>query len=727
MKLTRRKFLVGSGVAGGALVLGFSLRGELPVPHTRAGSFQPNAWLQITEDGRFIFQLDKTEMGQGVLNSLPTVLAEELDIDPARFEVEMAGVHPAFRNRTLGVQITGGSTSTMSTWMPLREAGATARALLMAAAAEQWRIRPGQCSTDNGEVINGVTGARMTYAALAPSASAQAEPSSVTLKTPDQFRWIGRSQPRRDGLAKSTGQVIYGIDVALPNMKIAVVVRCPNFGGKAASWIADTVTGLPGVQAAFEIHSGIAIVADTYWQARNAANALQVTWDKGPLAGLDSAMIRQQQEQALATKEGTRAFGEGDVTQAFDVADQVIEVQYAAPYFHHSPMEPQNCTVLITGDTAEVWSASQSPDISRALVAQYAELPIENIIVHTPLLGGGFGRRGYPDFAAEAGAIARHFNGVPIKLIWSREDDMQHDFYRPATLHSMRAALQNSTVTAWQHRFTNTSTVEGWGVYMMQAILPTWVPQAFARAMGRGVAKVAREYDPTSYEGALLPYAFANRAVDYVYFDPGVPTGFWRSVAHSFNAFAIEGFMDELAYASGQDPVAFRHALLAESPRHRAVMQLAAEKADWGKPVTGRHQGIAVHSSFGSYVAQVAEVSVQGNQFRVERIVCAVDCGQIINPENIVMQIESAIVYGLTAAIKPPITIRDGACAESNFHDLPVLRMNEMPEVEVYLIANTEPPMGVGEIGVPPVAPAVASALFAATGQRLRELPLMLA
>jgi CO/xanthine dehydrogenase Mo-binding subunit len=253
------------------------------------------------------------------------------------------------------------------------------------------------------------------------------------------------------------------------------------------------------------------------------------------------------------------------------------------------------------------------------------------------------------------------------------------------------------------------------------------VPQAFARAMGRGVGKVAREYDPTSYEGALLPYAFTNRAVDYVYFDPGVPTGFWRSVAHSFNAFAIEGFMDELAYASGKDPVAFRHALLAESPRHRAVMQLAAEKANWGSPAAGRHQGIAVHSSFGSYVAQVAEVSVQGNQFRVERVVCAVDCGQIINPENIVMQIESAIVYGLTAAIKPPITIRDGACAESNFHDLPVLRMNEMPEVEVHLIANTEPPMGVGEIGVPPLAPAVANALFAATGQRLRELPLMLA
>lgn len=727
MKLTRRKFLVGTGVAGGALVLGFSLRDDPVVPHTRDGSFQPNAWLQITGDGRFIFQLDKTEMGQGVLNSMPTVLAEELDIDPARLEVEMAGVHPAFRNRTLGVQITGGSTSTLSTWMPLREAGATARAMLVVAAASQWRIKPTQCTTDNGEVIHGITGERASYASLAMLARTQSAPSSVNLKTPEQFRWIGRTQLRRDGLAKSTGQAIFGVDIKLPGMKVAVVVRCPHFGGTLERWVADTVTSMPGVQAVFEIHSGIAIVADTYWQARQAAEALDVSWDKGPLAGLDSAAIRQQQKRALADKDGTRALDDGDVSQAFDTAGHVIEAEYAAPYFHHSPMEPQNCTVRVQGDQAEVWSPSQSPDISRALVAEYAELPIENVTVHTPLLGGGFGRRGYPDFAAEAAAVARRFPGVPVKLMWSREDDMQHDYYRPATLHAMRAAIVDGKVTAWHHRFTNTSTVEGWGVYMMQALLPTWVPQAFAKSMGRGVGKIAREYDPTSYEGALLPYAFDHRAVDYVYFDPGVPTGFWRSVAHSFNAFAIEGFMDELAHASGRDPAAFRYDLLGDSPRHQAVLELATEKAGWGKPASGRYQGVAVHASFGSYVAQVAEVSVQGNQFRVERVVCAVDCGQMIDPDNIVMQIESAIVYGLTAAIKPPVTIRDGACEQSNFHDLPVLRMNEMPQVEVHLVRNNEPPMGVGEIGVPPIAPAVANALFAATGQRLRELPLRLA
>ncbi len=372
MNLTRRKFLIGTGVAGGALVLGFSLREGPVVPHTRAGSFQPNAWLQITADGRFIFQLDKTEMGQGVLNAMPTVLAEELDIDPARFEVEMAGVHPAFRNRTLGVQITGGSTSIMSTWMPLREAGATARAMLVAAAAAQWRIQPGQCHTDDGEVVNGVTGERASYASLAALAGEQSPASAVTLKSPDQFRWIGRTQLRRDGLAKSTGQAVYGVDTVLPDMKIAVVVRCPHFGGTLERWVADTVTSMPGVQAAFEIHSGVAIVADTYWQARKAADVLDVSWNKGPLAGLDSAAIRERQQQALATESGTRALDDGDVAEAFDAAEQIVEAQYAAPYFHHSPMEPQNCTVLIQGDKAEVWSPSQSPDISRALVAEYA-------------------------------------------------------------------------------------------------------------------------------------------------------------------------------------------------------------------------------------------------------------------------------------------------------------------------------------------------------------------
>jgi len=727
MKLTRRKFLIGTGVAGSALVLGFALREPDPIPHTRPGSFQPNAWLQITDDGRFIFQLDKTEMGQGVINSMPTVLAEELDIDPARLEVEMAGVHRAFGNRVMGVQITGGSTSTLSTWMPLREAGAIARALLVAAAAQQWRITTAQCQTDNGEVINSVTGDRASYASLAMLAKDMPVPDTVVLKLPEQFRWIGRSQPRRDALAKSTGQATFGVDIQLPGMKVAVVVRCPHFGGKVHSWIAESVTGKPGVMDVFEIHSGIAIVADSYWQARKAAEGLQVTWEKGPLAGLDSAGIRQQQEEALASKEGYAAVNEGNVVEALASAGKIVEARYAAPYAHHSPMEPQNCTVLVKGDAAEVWSPSQSPDISRVLVAQYAELPVENVIVHTPLLGGGFGRRGYPDFAAEAGAIAKRLPGVPIKLMWSREDDMQHDYYRPATLHDMKAAVTDGVVTAWHHRFTNTSTVEGWGVYMMQALLPTWVPQAFAIAMGKGVARVAREYDPTSYEGAVVPYAFANRQVDYVYCDAGVPSGFWRSVAHSFNAFAVEGFVDELAYACQKDPAAFRYDLLGASPRHQAVLQLATEKADWGKARKGRYQGVAVHASFGSFVAQVAEVSVQGTQFRVERVVCAVDCGQVIDPENVAMQIESAIVYGLTAALKPPVTIRDGACEQSNFHDLPVLRMSEMPVVEVHLIHNTEPPMGVGEIGVPPIAPAVANALFAATGQRLRELPLKLA
>lgn len=727
MKLTRRKFLVATGVAGGALALGFALRETPAIPHTRPGSFQPNAWLQITEDGQFIFQLDKVEMGQGVMTSMPATLAEELDLDPARLTVEFAGVHPKYKNPILVAQVTGGSTSTMTSWEPLRQAGATARAMLVAAAAAQWRIRPSECRTDDGEVINTVTGMRASYASLVPVARGQEVPKSVVLKSPEQFRWIGRSLPRRDVRDKSLGKARFGMDVNLPGMLTAVIVRCPHFGGKVSRWEPDSVRSQPGVRDAFEMHTGIAIVADTYWQARRAAGQLQVSWDKGPLAGLDSAGIRRSQEEALAHEKPHNVLSEGDIKSAFASADQLLEARYAVPFFHHSPMEPQNCTVCVRGDSAEVWVPSQSPDITRALVAQYANLSLEKVTVNTTLLGGGFGRRGYPDFAAEAAAIAKHVPRVPVKLVWSREDDMQHDFYRPATLHHVKAAVREGRVSAWQHTFTNTSVIEGWGVYMMSAALPTWVPQAVARSLGKTVGDVARKYDPSSHEGALLPYAFPNRDVNYLYHDRGIPSGFWRSVAHSFNGFVVESFVDELAHATGQDPAGFRAGLLQNSPRDLAVLRLAAEKAGWGKPASGRYQGIAVHASFGSYVAQVAEVSVQGDSFRVERIVCAVDCGQVINPEIVTMQIESAVVYGLTAAIKPPVTIRDGACEQSNFHDLPVLRMNEMPEVEVYLVQSAESPMGVGEIGVPPVAPAVANALFAATGQRLRELPLKLA
>jgi len=724
MKLTRRRFLIGTGVAGGGLVLGFSLQDPVPVPGTRRGTFQPNAWLQITPDNQVIFQMARAEMGQGVHTGMATLIGEELDFDPARMTIELAGVHPDF-SLMMG-QITGGSMSTRLSWDPLREAGAMARAMLIRAAAQHWNIHTDQITTDDGIVINRTTGDRLEYGRLADAAKTAGR-EDYRLKPAGEYKWIGKSAPRTDSYLKSTGKAVFGMDVLLPDMKIAVVVRPPQFGSRVQSWDPDSVREQAGVYRAFEIHSGIAIVADGYWQARKAAGALQVHWTQGPLAGLDSAAIRRDQKRALAEEKPHVLAETGDIERGFLEAASSLEAEYYTPFLHHATMEPQNATAVVHGETAEMWVPSQGPDLARAVAAHFSGLKQKNITVHSTFLGGGFGRRAYVDFAGEAIAIAKQIPGIPVKLIWSREDDMRHDFYRPANLHAVRGALNGKgEILAWEHRVAGSSIMKGYAPDMMSNILPSFVPVHIGRSLGRYAGKFIARRDPTLAEGAEIPYTAANLKISQVLSEQGIPVGFWRSVGHSHTAFAAESFMDEMAHAAGADPVDFRRHHLAGKPRHLAVLELATGKAAWGRPPTGISQGVAVHESFNSFVAMVIEVSVKGRRYTVERIVAAVDCGLVVNPDIVRAQTESAIVYGLSGCMKDTLTIKNGAVTQSNFHDLPVLRMDETPKIEVYPVNSTEPPSGIGEPGLPPVAPALANALFAATGKRLREIPLQL-
>lgn len=729
MKLTRRKFLVGTGIVGGGLILGVSLSNKPPVPGKLEGGFSPNAWLQIMPDGRALFIVDRTEMGQGVFSSLPTLLAEELDFDPARFELLNAGVHPDFANPLiLYDQSTGGSTSVAGRWQPLREAGAAARAMLVAAAASRWGIDGAQCRTDNGVISNTVNSETLTYAQVCEAANGFTD-APYQLKTPDQYKYIGKSMPRLDARDKSTGKAVFGVDVVLPNQKTAVIVRSPYFGGSVKSWSRDSVINQPGILDAFAVNTGIAIVAEGYWPARKAADGLQVEWDKGPVAGLNDAAILAGQRDAMANGEAHVDDEAGDVNTARSA--NLLSAEYRQPFLNHSPMEPMNATALYitdaNGDRCEVWTGNQAPKITRTVVAEAVGIDRNNVTIHTPQLGGGFGRRGFPDFASEAAVVAKHFPDTPVKVQWSREDEMQHDYYRPASLHAIEGSLDDEgNIVHWQHKFVVASGLKGLASVLMVNALPAWVPIEFARSVGNFIGDQVQEYDPSLAEGAKNNYRFPVEHISHVVYDPGVPKGFWRSVGYSNNVFVTESFMDEMAAAAKRDPLEFRLHYLAPGSREANVLKLVADKSAWGQPAAGRFQGVAISQPFYTHCATVAEVEVKGNQYSVKRVVVAVDCGQVISPDIAVTQIESAVIYALTATMKTPVSIEDARVKQSNFHDLPVLRINEVPDIEVHLVDSHEEPTGLGEIGVPNVAPAVANALFAATGQRLRQLPLVL-
>ncbi len=702
--ISRRALLKGGLAAAGA---GLAVGWELPAVRRATGAagrvFAPNVWLRIDGDGIVTIVNSQSELGQGTLTSMAMIIADELDADWSRVRVEQSGADPAYGNPNFGgQQLTAGSQSIrglMPTW---RRAGAAAREMLVAAAANEWGVPTGELRTDKGAVYHDPSGRMLTYGELADKAATLPVPQNPRLKRPDQFTLIGKGVPRLDTPDKVTGRATYGLDVAVPGMLVATVARCPVFGGTAASFDARRARAVKGVTRVVQIGSGVAVVAAGYWAAKRGRDALVVRWNEGPNAKLDSATIHQVYE-ATATQPGAVARREGDAAAALGAAPRVLEAVYEVPFLAHATMEPQNCTAHVRPDGCDVWAPTQNQTGAERAAMRVTGLPRERVHVHTTFVGGGFGRRGEVDYVTDAVEVSKAV-GAPVKVVWSREDDIQHDFYRPTTYNVFRAALDpQGTPVAWFHRIVSAG-------LMMQ----------------RG-AKPPDGVDRTAVEGAAnLPYAIPNLQVEYHHKDLGIPVGFWRSVGASQNAFITESFVDELAHAAGKDPFEYRRALLGKAPRHKGALERAADRAGWGAPLPpGRHRGIAVAFSYGSYAAQVAEVSVdRDGGVRVHRVVCAIDCGLPVNPDQIRAQMEGGIVWGLTAALRGAITIAQGRVQQSNFHDYPMLRIDEMPVVEVHIVPSQEAPGGVGEPGVPPIAPAVCNAIFAATGTRIRRLPI---
>jgi isoquinoline 1-oxidoreductase beta subunit len=710
--VSRRSFLKTSAVVGGGLVVSFFVpTGFRRFAYAQDAPPSPpvlppaNAFLRIGSDESVTVLLSHAEMGQGIWTTLPMLVNEELDADWSRFRVEHAPVEDVYHSTVFPIQMTGGSTSTWSEFDRYRQVGAVARTLLVAAAAAQWGAAPGDCRTEKGFVVCGEK--RASFGSLAEAAAKLPPPQSVALKPPEEWKVIGKPMRRLDTREKITGRAQFGLDVRLPGMLTAVVAHPPTFGGKVRSFDATAVKAVPGVRAVFEIPSGVAVAGDHFWAAKRGRDVLKVDWEPGPHAETDTVKLRESY-RGQAKSAGKEAKAAGDVAKALGASPLVAE--YAVPYLAHAPMEPLNCTVRRSAEGAEVWTGTQFQTIDQQRVAAILGLKPEQVAIHTTFLGGGFGRRANvaSDFVVEATHVAKSLD-QPVKLVWTRDDDIRGGYYRPMAVHRAEAALDSQGVpTAWRHRMVVQSIMAG---------------SPFSGMILGGI-------DPTSVEGVTdSPYLIAvpNHRVELHTVDPGVPVLWWRSVGHSINAFVVESFVDELAHAAKKDPLEFRRALLAKAPRVRAVLELAAGKAGWGSPLPpGRARGLAVHESFGSIAADVAEVSVEGGRIRVHRVTCAIDCGICVNPLGVRAQMESGIAYGLSAALYSELTMKEGRVVESNFHDYRVLRLDEMPQVDVHIVESREKSGGAGEPGTPPIAPAVANAVFALTGKRLRELPLRL-
>ena len=681
--MNRRSFLK---TAAGGLLIGFHLPSKA-APAANA-DLKLNAWVHISPDDAVTLFIHKAEMGQGTVTSLSMLLAEELECDWKKIRTEFPGIDSAF-GRNQGVV---GSQSIRSSWEPLRRAGASAREMLVEAAARKWGVDKSQCRAQNSTVVNTATGAKLSYGELAEAASTLPPPKTVTLKDPSEFQIVGRPRKRLDTPDKTNGRAAFGIDVRLPGMQYAVLARCPVFGGKVASFDAAKAKAVPGVKQVVQVSTGVAVIADNTWNAMQGRKALTVQWDEGARRSLTSKSIREDWMKR-AEQPGAVARNDGDAAGAIASAPKKIEAIYEAPYMAHAPMEPLNCVANVRADGCEVYSSTQGQSAAHAAAMKVTGLPAEKVQVYTKYMGGGFGRRARADYIMEAVEVSKAA-GVPVQLTWTREDDMQYDWYRPASYTRFAGALDG----------------DGWPVAFTSRV----VCPPFPNVGQNGIAR-------TAIEGIVdLAYSIPNVTVDYHAADPGIPVSYWRSVGYSQNTFFLESFIDELAHAGGKDPLEFRRKLLAKSPRALGVVELAAEKAGWGK---GKPQGIALATNIGSFTAQVAEVSVTNGKLRVNRVVCAVDCGHVVNPSGVEQQIQSGIVYGLSAALKGAITIDRGRVQQGNFHQYDVLRMDEMPVVEVHIVKSTNNPGGIGEASVPPVAAAVANAVFAATGKRLRTLP----
>jgi isoquinoline 1-oxidoreductase subunit beta len=723
-KISRRKFVLGGSVAGAGLILGIRFSGkpldaqedERATKHAPPNPF--DAYIHIKPDGQISLIAAKSEMGQGIRTGLAMILAEEAEVDLNSVTVEQAETRPDLYAH-LG---TGGSGSTMENFTPLRRAGATVRELMISAAAARWGVPRAECEAHKGRVFHEKSGRDASYSELVEAARQLPlpDPEKVELKDEKDFELIGHPFPRVDIPAKVSGRAQFGLDVRVPEMLFAVVGRCPTFGGKVAHYDAAEAKRVPGVKNVFEIPAlgqgmftagGVVVVAESTWSAINGRKALQITWDRGAGASESSQSLRGVLRSA-ANQAGKRVRNDGDVDAALSKGARKVEALYELPFLAHATMEPMNITVQARGETVEAWAPTQSPDWVQGTIAQVLGVKPDKVTVHTTFMGGGFGRRYMADFPAEAAQIARQVEN-PVQLVWTREDDMTHDFYRPASCHHLRGAIDGGgRPTAWAHTLAST------------AIGAQWNPNDPVENSEIGGAE-------------QMPYAIPNVRLEFNNAASIVPRAWWRSVEHSFNGFVVESFIDELAAAAAQDPVAFRRSLLVkptnwkpksdedvDPARLLGVLEVVAEKANWGAPLRkGRGRGVAAYHSFGSYFGEVAEVTVTGDNFKIDRVVAAVDCGQIVNPESVRSQTEGAIIYGLSAALKNEITIRNGAVEQTNFDSYDPLRINEAPPIEVHLINSEEDPGGMGEPALPPIAAAVANAVFAACGKRLRKLP----
>jgi isoquinoline 1-oxidoreductase subunit beta len=702
----RGDFIRGSSSLGAGLALGFTIPtvARAAEESNPARAFAPNAWVRIAPDDTVTVVVNKSEMGQGVATGLPTILADELDASRKQIRFEFAPAATEYVDAALGlgnVMVTGGSTSIADMWMPLRNAGATARAMLVAAAAKEWGVQSSACRTAEGVVYHDASSRHATYGSLAAAAAAVPVPQNVPLKSPHQFTLIGKPAPRLDIPNKVNGKTQYGIDVRVPGMLYAAIARSPVFGGRVKSFNASKAKAVRGVTQVVQISNGVAVVAKSTWAAFQGKNALEIVWDEGPLAKADTPGLFAQAEQLAKTRKNERvALLRGNPDSVSGLA---LEATYRGPLLAHATMEPMNATADVRADSCEVWAPNQVQTASQAIAAKVTGLPLEKCKIHTTFLGGGFGRRLEWDYVQEAVEVSKAIK-APVKVQWTREDDIQHDFYRPMSVNTVRGVLGGGKLVALTHQVVSAS----W--------FHRWAPKDLMAMHGIDATAMTDVRD--------VPYRIPNMRATYIDNENGIPTGSWRAPDASWNDFVTESFIDELAHAAGKDPLAFRLDLLPANSRAAGVLRLAAEKAGWGKsPRPGVAQGLAFAFWAGSYAAMVVDVSTQDKMPKVHRVVAAVDCGTVVNPDIVLQQARSATNFGLSAALTGKITIKNGRVEQQNFFDYTVLRMADAPPIEVHIVPSTEKPTGVGELCTPPIAPAVGNAIFKLTGKRVRQLP----
>jgi len=697
--LNRGGFIRLTGSLGVGLTLAFYLPGcSSGNSSGHDDEFAPNAWVRIAPDETITIILNKSEMGQGVATGLPTVLVDELDGSMNRVKTEFAPAEQRYADPEMGDMVTGGSTSMRDSWLPLRQAGATARAMLIAAAAKQWGVEPSACTARDGIVYDRGSNRSATYGNLALAAASLPVPTDVPLKRPSQFTLIGKQHQRTDVPSKVNGSAKYGIDVVVPGMVYAAIARSPVFGGSVKSFNATPAKAVPGVTDVVQVPSGVAVIAKNTWAAFQGKDALVVTWDEGPNAKVSTQSLFATSERLAKAHTGERVAmsrGNPDTT-----AGTVVEAVYLGPYLAHATMEPMNATADVRDDSCEVWAQNQVQLRAQAIAAKVTGLPLEQCKIHTTYLGGGFGRRLEVDYVQEAVEVSKAIK-KPVKVTWTREDDIQHDCYRPMSVNTVRGVVSDGALVALTH----------------QVVSPSWFRRWLPSGFKDGI-------DPLDLAEVLdAPYRVANFKVTYIDYEGGIPIGSWRAPNANWNGFVTESFVDELAHAAGKDPLEFRLAALKSNPRAANALRLAAEKAAWGSSPAGLAQGIALTMWSGSYGAMVADVSISGNTPKVHRVVAVVDCGIVVNPDIIVQQAQGATNFGLSAALTGKITIANGRCEQNNFYDYTVLRMADAPSIDVHIVPSNEKPTGIGEICTPPIAPAVGNAIFALTGKRVRRLP----